>query len=81
MKNILVVLGGGRPNGNTKQLVDAFAKGAMDAGHNVEIVSLNKVDWKKLINLERIFTLVSDEIQRIHPLKPATAFWQKSVTT
>jgi len=45
-KNILVILGGGRPNGNTKQLVDAFAKGAMDAGHNVEIVSLNKVKVK-----------------------------------
>ena len=25
-KKILIVLGGGRPNGNTKQLVDAFAK-------------------------------------------------------
>ena len=46
MKKILVILGGGRPNGNTKQLVDAFAKGAMDAGHNVEIVSLNKVEVK-----------------------------------
>ena len=46
MKNILVVLGGGRPNGNTKQLVDAFAKGAMDAGHPVEIGSLNKVEVK-----------------------------------
>ena len=45
-KNILVVLGGGRPNGNTKQLADAFAKGAADAGHNVEIVSLNKVEVK-----------------------------------
>ena len=45
-KKILVILGGGRPNGNTKQLVDAFAKGAMDAGHNVEIVSLNKVKVK-----------------------------------
>lgn len=45
-ENILVVLGGGRPNGNTKQLADAFAKGAADAGHNVEIVSLNKVEVK-----------------------------------
>lgn len=43
MKNILVVLGGGRPNGNTKQLVDAFIKGAIETGHKVELISLNKM--------------------------------------
>lgn len=43
MKNILVVHGGGRYNGNTKQLVDAFAKGAEEVGHMVEIISLNNV--------------------------------------
>ena len=43
MKNILVILGGGRPKGNTRQLADAFAQGAMDAGHAVQIVSLNQV--------------------------------------
>ena len=43
MKKILVILGGGRPKGNTRQLVDAFARGATDAGHEVEIISLNKV--------------------------------------
>lgn len=42
MKKILIIQGGGRPKGNTWQLVDAFAQGAMDAGHEVEIVSLNK---------------------------------------
>lgn len=36
MKNILVVMGGGRPKGNTAQLVDAFVKGAEEAGHLVE---------------------------------------------
>lgn len=30
MKRILVVMGGGRPKGNTAQLVDAFARGADD---------------------------------------------------
>ena len=44
MKHILVILGGGRPNGNTKQLVDAFAQGARDAGHQVEVVALNQVE-------------------------------------
>lgn len=42
MKKILVVQGGGRPHGNTAQLVEAFAKGARDAGHLVEIISLRK---------------------------------------
>lgn len=42
MKNILVVQGGGRAGGNTAQLVSSFAKGAEDAGHKVEIISLMK---------------------------------------
>ena len=32
MKKILVVIGGGRPNGNTNQLVDSFIKGATEVG-------------------------------------------------
>ena len=43
MKKILVVPGGGRPNGNTKQLADAFIKGAAEAGHQTELISLNKL--------------------------------------
>ncbi len=42
MKNILVVQGGGRPHGNTAQLVAAFARGAEDAGYAVLLVSLNE---------------------------------------
>jgi len=45
-KNILVVEGGGRPNGNTSQLAECFAKGAGEAGHKVEIVSLQKNEVK-----------------------------------
>jgi len=44
MKNILVVQGGGRVNGNTSQLVDAFIRGAEDAGYAVERISLNKTE-------------------------------------
>lgn len=40
MKQILVIQGGGRPKGNTAQLVDAFRKGAEQAGHRVERISL-----------------------------------------
>ena len=46
MKKILIVQGGGRPKGNTAQLVQAFAEGAKDAGHTVETVSLLKQEVK-----------------------------------
>ena len=45
-KNILIVVGGGRPQGNTTQLVDAFVRGAEAADHMVEIVSLVKNEVK-----------------------------------
>lgn len=40
MKNILVIVGSSRKNGNTDQLADAFIRGARDAGHHVEKVFL-----------------------------------------
>jgi len=46
MKNILVVAGGGRPKGNTAQLIDAFVKGARETGHCVETISLLKTEVK-----------------------------------
>ena len=46
MKNILVFQGGGRPKGNTTQLIDSFVKGATDAGNAVEVVSLMKNEVK-----------------------------------
>ena len=49
MKKILVILGGGRPKGNTRQLVDEFMQGASDAGHEVELISLNKIEVKGCI--------------------------------
>lgn len=46
MKNILIIQGGGRLKGNTAQLVENFAKGAEEAGHQVEVVSLLKNEVK-----------------------------------
>lgn len=43
MKKILIILGGGRKKGNTAQLADAFMKGAMEAGHETELISLNQL--------------------------------------
>lgn len=42
MKKILIVQGGGRPNGNTEQLVRSFSAGATEKGHLVETISLLK---------------------------------------
>ncbi len=46
MKKILVVQGGGRPNGNTAQLINSFAKGAEESNHSVEILSIVKNEVK-----------------------------------
>lgn len=46
MKKILVIQGGGRKRGNTAQLVESFVKGAKDAGHLVEIISLIEKEVK-----------------------------------
>lgn len=46
MKRILVIQGGGRPKGNTAQLVSSFVEGAEEAGHHVEVISLLKNEVK-----------------------------------
>ena len=46
MKNILVIQGGGRPKGNTAQLIDSFVKGAVDDGNTAEVISLMKNEVK-----------------------------------
>ena len=45
-KRILIIKGGGRPNGNTAQLIDSFIKGAEEVGHSVEVISLMKNEVK-----------------------------------
>lgn len=46
MKKILIIQGGGRPKGNTARLVESFEKGAKEAGHETEVVSLLKHEVK-----------------------------------
>ena len=48
-KSILVIQGGGRPNGNTAQLVRHFVCGAEDSGHRLEVISLLKQEVKGCI--------------------------------
>ena len=56
MKKILVIQGGGRPHGNTAQLVESFVRGAEDAGNSVEVISLNKYEVKGLPVWEAVYS-------------------------
>ncbi len=49
MKRIIVIQGGGRHKGNTAQLIESFEKGAREAGHQVEVISLIKNEVKGCI--------------------------------
>lgn len=46
MKRIIIIQGGGRPKGNTAQLIDSFKRGAEGAGHSVEVISLLRHEVK-----------------------------------
>lgn len=46
MKNILIIQGGVRPNGNTAQLINSFIVGAKECGHSIELISLIKNEVK-----------------------------------
>lgn len=46
MKKILIIQGGSRPKGNTAQLVESFQRGAEEAGHSVEVISLLRNEIK-----------------------------------
>ena len=49
MKKIIVIQGGGRHKGNTAKLIESFEKGAKEAGHQVEVISLIKNEVKGCI--------------------------------
>lgn len=42
--NILVLNGSPRPNGTTAAMVDAFAEGAKEAGHKLDVISVLKLE-------------------------------------
>ena len=49
MKRIVVIQGGGRPRRNTAQLIDSFKRGAEEAGHSVEVISLLRNEVKSCL--------------------------------
>ena len=44
--NVLVVLGSPRKNGNTNKLANEFIKGAKSSGHDVDVYSLNDMNFR-----------------------------------
>lgn len=56
---ILILNGSPRPNGSTSAIVEAFAEGAEEAGHSVEII---KVGRKKLQDVWAVNTAIQKEM-------------------
>ena len=49
MKNVIVISSTPRVNGNSEILANEFARGAKDAGHNVEVINLRDYNLKYCI--------------------------------
>ena len=56
-KNILILTGSPRKNGNTKILTDAFITGAQEAGHTVSIFNVAENTVKPCIACDKCFTV------------------------
>ena len=61
MKQILIVLGGGRARGNTAQLAEAFRRGAEEAGHRVETVYFWTVSARLKAFIERFYCMAEED--------------------
>lgn len=71
---ILVLNGSPRPSGNTKQMVRAFAEGAMESGHQVDVVDVCKKKIAGCIACEYCHTkgngacIQDDDMQEVYAL-------------
>ena len=70
--DILVLNGSPRPRGNTAALVDAFAEGAREAGHAVEVLDVARMDIAGCRGCEFCHTkgdgacAIHDDMERIY---------------
>ena len=70
--NILVLNGSPRANGNTKQMIKAFEKGAIQVGHQVQIIDVCKKNIKGCLACEYCHTkgkgscIQTDDMQEIY---------------
>lgn len=72
--NILVLNGSPRANGNTASMVNAFAEGAQQSGHRVEVVSVCQKKIAGCLACEYCHTkgdgrcIQQDDMQQVYPL-------------
>lgn len=72
-KNILVITGSPRKNGNSDMLADAFIKGAVDAGHEVSKFDAGTKTIGGCIACEQCWStenacVINDDFSRLEPL-------------
>ena len=76
--NILVLNGSPRPNGNTKQMINAFMEGAAAANHQVNVIDICKKEIKGCIACEYCHTkghgvcVQKDDMQEVYDLLKET---------
>lgn len=72
MKNILVLVGSARKNGNTSTLADAFTRGATEAGHTVNKVQIGSMDIRGCRGCQACRfgkpCVIQDDMADIYPL-------------
>ena len=72
--NILVLNGSPRPNGNTKQMAEAFRSGALSVGHRVDVVDICKLHINGCLACEYCHTkgrgecIQKDDMQELYAL-------------
>ena len=72
--NILVLNGSPRPNGNTVAMVEAFAEGTSENGHNITIVSICQKNIAGCLACEYCHTkgngkcIQKDDMQEVYPV-------------
>lgn len=72
-KHILLVTGSGRMQGNSDLLAEAFAGGAREAGHTVDIFSAGRDPMRACMHCEGCWStgrpcVLEDSFERFHPL-------------
>ena len=72
--NILVLNGSPRANGNTAAMINAFAEGAQQSGHQVEVVNVCRKKIAGCLACEYCHTkgdgrcIQQDDMQEVYPL-------------
>lgn len=74
MMKILVLNGSPRPNGNTATMIGAYKKGAVEAGHEVNVVDVCKMNIRGCLACEYCHDkgngkcIQQDDMQKVYPL-------------